>query len=259
MANQDPLEAFSEEEVELTDEEIVSALEAAKMQKRANKKIEQYRNKLNESRSPVKMNYDQLRNYIVLKAKEEIVGFRVSQQDSIVWKKLVSYFSQDAEFESMGEGYSLNKGLLIAGAIGCGKTTLAQLFRRNPHMCYKVIPCRDIAREVVKNGVEAIEKYCGYIDIPLNEFNQRQLTYCFDDMGAERTAKNYGNEVNTMQQVLLSRYDFEKRTGFKTHITTNLTSAELLKDYEARVSSRCAEMFNIIDFPLTAKDKRKGN
>ena len=42
-----------------------------------------------------------------------------------------------------------------------------------------------------------------------------------------------------------------------THLTTNLNSIEIEKQYGLRVRSRLREMFNLVAFPGDAMDKRR--
>ncbi|NEW80122.1 MAG: ATPase, partial [Gelidibacter sp.] len=48
-----------------------------------------------------------------------------------------------------------------------------------------------------------------------------------------------------------------ERIHSKTHITTNLNAEELETRYGSRVRSRLREMFNLIGFDESTKDKRQ--
>ena len=69
--------------------------------------------------------------------------------------------------------------------------------------------------------------------------------------------KHFGNDCNTMAEILLSRYDFMTQLGTISHATTNLNAKELEDAYGNRVRSRLRSMFNLISFAEAAKDKRK--
>jgi hypothetical protein len=60
-----------------------------------------------------------------------------------------------------------------------------------------------------------------------------------------------------MAEILLSCYDYYHSFGMLTHLTTNLNSVEIEKQYGVRVRSRLREMFNLVAFPADARDKRK--
>ena len=59
-----------------------------------------------------------------------------------------------------------------------------------------------------------------------------------------------------MAEILLSRYDLFTSKRLQTHITTNLSASEIENFYGKRVRSRMREMFNLIAYNKTIKDKR---
>jgi DNA replication protein DnaC len=111
---------------------------------------------------------------------------------------------------------------------------------------YVMKSTRDIAKEFNVGGYEVLDKY-----------GKKNKIFCFDDLGIENNIKHFGNDCNTMAEILLSRYDLMKYDGIITHATTNLNADELEKMYGNRVRSRLREMFNVISFPSDAPDKRK--
>lgn len=174
-------------------------------------------------------------------------NFRILRVNTTILKKLMAYAIQDEEY---CKKYDIdpNKGILLVGTIGCGKTSLMQLFNilTHQHRKYTVKPTRAIAGEFLQNGYEAIHKY-----------GNSDTIYCFDDLGIEQNMKHFGNESNVMAEILLSRYDLLRSKGTITHATTNLNANELEKLYGNRVRSRLREMFNLITFPEKAEDLRK--
>lgn len=164
-----------------------------------------------------------------------------------ITNQLAQYFAQDPEFE--GSGYSLKKGILLAGGVGVGKTTLMQLFGRNPLASFIIVPCRNIANEFVDYGNEMLDKYTGeFLPSSDNPFRHNTFGLCFDDLGTETRKKNYGNELNVLEEILLTRYERRQSLMNRTHITTNLTGDAIGEMYGDRVRSRMREMFNIIVF-----------
>ena len=85
----------------------------------------------------------------------------------------------------------------------------------------------------------------------------REKAFCLDDFGVEHTSKHFGNECNTVAEILLQRYDLFANQGIVTHATTNLNADELEDIYGIRVRSRLRSMFNLITFPSDTTDKRK--
>lgn len=116
---------------------------------------------------------------------------------------------------------------------------------------YKIKTCREIAFEFAKHGYEVLEPYT-----KRNNNQSRLSGYCFDDLGAEQQIKHFGNECNVMAEILISRYEEFIYNKSITHLTTNLSASEIEKHYGNRLRSRMRNMFNLISFPTTSKDKR---
>lgn len=173
--------------------------------------------------------------------------FHLRREDWPVLRKLLIYHVGDQEL-CAAAGIDLEKGILLTGPIGCGKTTLMQLFQilSYKHQRYRVIPTRKIAYEFQAEGFQIIHKYA-----------QTIAPICLDDLGLEQTIKHFGNDCNTIAEILLQRYELYRSEDILTHATTNLTSSELEKLYGNRVRSRLREMFNLISFPESCNDKRK--
>lgn len=188
------------------------------------------------------------------KRGKELYGdkFKIHEQDHELIYKLIVYFLQDKP-EAERLNIDLTKGVLLSGPIGCGKTSLMTLMRfvpppeRNPI----IKSCRDVSFEFIQEGYEVIWRYSR---MAFN--NQQPRVHCFDDLGAEQALKYYGNECNVMGEIMLSRYDLYMANDMITHITTNLSASELESLYGSRVRSRMREMFNLIAFGESAKDKR---
>lgn len=174
-------------------------------------------------------------------------NFRILRVNKTILKKLMMYAIQDEE-NCRKHNIDPDKGILLVGTIGCGKTSLMQLFNilTHQHRKYTVKPTRAIAGEFLQNGYDTIHKY-----------GNSNTIYCFDDLGIEQNMKHFGNESNVMAEILLSRYDLLRYQGIITHATTNLNANELEKLYGNRVRSRLREMFNLITFSENAEDLRK--
>lgn len=188
---------------------------------------------------------------------KNIYGWELDQYNEDVIRKLCFYFSNDARFESLEEGFSLKKGLLIPGPVGCGKTTLLSIFSKNSANPYRIISARTIAEQYAEFGASAIQQYSAIQTVPpLEWYGNNKLGLCIDDMGTEQIKKNFGNELNVITEIILNRYDL-KIDFSKTHITTNIAADEIKDHYGVRASSRMREMLNIIAFPFDAPDRRK--
>ena len=177
--------------------------------------------------------------------------FKILESDYPIIYKLIAYFLKD-EVTCYQYNIDLNKGILLSGPVGCGKTTLMNLMKTltaTEHKFY-IKPCRDISFEFIQDGYEIIQKYSK------GKLYPDPKTICFDDLGIEKNLKYYGNECNVMAEIILSRYDIFISKKIYTHITTNLSASEIETAYGNRVRSRLRNMLNLIAFDKSTKDKR---
>jgi DNA replication protein DnaC len=192
--------------------------------------------------------------YWIEKKGVELYGshFTIVQEDMPVIYKLIAYFLRD-DPTAFQYGIDLSKGLMLAGPVGCGKTSLMNIMRylTPAEHKFQVKPCRDISFEFINDGYEIIHRYSKgklYLSEP--------KIYCFDDLGVENNLKYYGNECNVMAEIILSRYDLFVSKKIPTHITTNLSASEIETHYGIRVRSRLRSLMNLIPYDKTTKDKR---
>ena len=178
--------------------------------------------------------------------------FKILETDYPILYKLIAYFLKD-EPTCFQYNINLNKGILLSGPIGCGKTSIMNIMKYLTPTEHKffVKPCRDISFEFIQDGYQIIHKYSKG---KLYEFEPK--TICFDDLGTENNLKYYGNECNVMAEILLSRYDVYIAKRIQTHITTNLSASEIETQYGNRVRSRMRQMLNLIAYDKTTSDKR---
>lgn len=173
-------------------------------------------------------------------------NFKLKKEDAKILYTLLLYAIRDQEnCEKMG--LDLKKGILLNGPVGCGKTSLMTIFRELMYhdKFYSIKSTREIASEFNIEGYQTILKY-----------GKSQKIYCLDDLGIEQNMKHFGNECNTIAEILLHRYELQISQGIVTHATTNLNANELERLYGNRVRSRLRSMFNLIAFPKEAEDKR---
>jgi DNA replication protein DnaC len=198
-------------------------------------------------------NYQEVITWIEKKGIE-LYGkhFKILETDYPIIYKLIAYFLKD-EPTCFQYNINLNKGILLSGPIGCGKTSIMNIMKYLTPTEHKffVKPCRDISFEFIQDGYQIIHKYSkGKL------YEAEPKTICFDDLGTENNLKYYGNECNIMAEILLSRYDIFTAKKIQTHITTNLSASEIETHYGNRVRSRMRELFNLIAYDNTSKDKR---
>lgn len=181
--------------------------------------------------------------------------FRIIESDHPVIYRLIAYFLKDQQ-AAFQFGLDLGKGIVLAGPVGCGKTSLMNIMKYLAPVENKFIvkPCRDISFEFINDGYKIIHDYSK--DSRYRGGNLVAAKYCFDDLGIENSLKYYGNECNVMAEVLLGRYDCYVSKKIPTHITTNLSASEIEQHYGIRVRSRLREMMNLIAYDKNTKDKR---
>tara|TARA_R110002020_G_scaffold97708_2_gene233152 strand:+ start:1412 stop:2113 length:702 start_codon:yes stop_codon:yes gene_type:complete len=185
--------------------------------------------------------------------------FKIYTGDHEILYKLMVYTIKDLALCAR-LGIDPQKGILLSGPVGCGKTTLMDLIGciapKAP--TYKMVPSRSTVFQYNRSGTQVIEGY------------GQMGNACFDDLGVEPLGKHFGSECNVMGEILLSRYEVfqwssardtagrNKKTGRLpiTHATTNLNASELETFYGNRVRSRMRSMFNLLAFDTNAADKR---
>ena len=195
--------------------------------------------------------YDFPKILIYLNAKGKLLfgkKFQIYEDDRDILLKLCSYFIRDKE-NCQKFKIDVDKGILLSGPVGCGKTSLMKLLHHLVPLQrpYEMIPCRNVTFSFNHLGYKTIEDY------------GNTKFFCFDDLGVEPPGRFYGKDCNVMGEVLLSRYELYLQTKhkIKTHATTNLNAEELEERYGNRVRSRMRELFNLVAFDDKAKDKRK--
>jgi len=195
-----------------------------------------------------KMNYDFSKMLIYLNAKGKLLfgkQFHIWEENMDIVYQLCLYMIRDVA-ACQKFGIDTEKGIILSGPVGCGKTTLMKLVRYLvPHFrSYEIIPARNVTFGFNNIGYSIIEDY-GNVGF-----------YCFDDVGVEPIGRHFGKDCNVIGEILLSRHELFLRNRTKTHATTNLNAEELEERYGKRVRSRMREMFNLIAFKKEAKDKR---
>lgn len=169
------------------------------------------------------------------------VGYEVSPATKETIRDLAIYFSGN-------EGrLDLRKGIYLYGGVGTGKTTLMRIFQRaRLHM----------GKSLAINHVPTISADL-LADASADLRDYLKLERCFDDAGAgQAMIRHYGNDVHIFPQLVLLRYETYQREGLMTHVTTNLTPSEMVKQtgVDDRVRSRMNEMFTPV--LLDGPDKR---
>lgn len=163
----------------------------------------------------------------------------LNQYNKIFIKTICYFLSKDNRFETE-LGYSFNKGLLIRGICGIGKTYLLECLVDNELNPIDIFSMIHITDQIRKNG----------------EFKIKARKIIFlDDVGAEEpTVTHYGSKISFFEDFIL-RYDLYNKSFYNLIFSTNNNFEELESKYGQRVRSRIKKMFNIID--VEGEDMRK--
>lgn len=182
----------------------------------------------------------------------ELIGrqLELTLEEKIIWIKLLGYLYRSDQITRYF-GINCNKGILINGPIGCGKTTMFKILQRLIPIeeSYLIKGCHKIALEFSIQGYHTIDHYTNR-----NFLGSHNLM--FDDLGSEKNIRFYGNECNLLEEIISLRYDSFVNHKIKSHFTTNIVSSQIEAMYGKRIRSRLRSMVNVISFPENLADKR---
>lgn len=194
--------------------------------------------------------------YKFLETFRGLTGKSLNKDDQTInnLKVLFHYFLRDDNFFNCNNlradisNPSFDKGLLIIGATGVGKTcylkVLEKIFMEFPQLRFKVESSSDLVTQY---------ETCRTPSDKDSFFRKQQRKRLFiDDINSEPIASNYG-KYDVVGNILMSRHEKRLLTYATTNYLTDEESAictleELGHRYGFRLYDRLFEMFNIIEF-----------
>lgn len=171
------------------------------------------------------------------------IGNRLTDGNYIVDGHLKAPIVEILKWCIMDESFNgdLQKGLLLSGKIGCGKTLTLKIFVEFMKYANKIVASYS-AIEVVEIFKSKIGKDRLFVS-PL----------FIDDLGTEeKEINNFGTKEKPIYEIFNRRY-LDRR--FLMFITTNLGPSKMELRYGDRVRDRIKEMFNVM--PIEGESRRK--
>jgi DNA replication protein DnaC len=252
--------------IELTEDERDAAILEAKIRKERaiehqlrEERAAENRRKLTGSRWTV----DQAADFARYRANMLFgAGFLIDENNRAAFDLLCLYFAEDQNFfrlagEMQIQNPGLNKGILLCGNPGTGKTRIMTVFARNQRQSFGMYSAQKIANDFAKDGESIIEDFSEVFKNPINDaeaFFQPLRGICLDDIGSEELKNHFGNKRNVIGDIIERRYS-NGVFGPLLHATTNFSAGELEKFFGLRVLSRMREIFNLV--VLSGPDRRK--
>ncbi len=169
-------------------------------------------------------------------------GYEYTKHNSRVITSLIKYFNNyKSEFNT-------DKGVMLIGGYGCGKTTIFDIFKKcfmhigRHDNNYKVTSVEQILEDykatnsLNKWTFQTVEQYQKQVPKPCH--------LVVNEFGVKKNIKYYGVDVNEiMSEFWKIRYEIFQQFGKKTHGTTNYKPNEV---YETElIKDRFKQLFNM--------------
>ena len=170
--------------------------------------------------------------------------FQITPENEKIIYTIFRYFLQQSDFteyEVIKNKAGLDKGLLVYGDYGVGKSTLFDIV----HEVGKIILNRTRNTRLWFPRISTVNILTGYYESQKDPMSNFKLgNYCrgklyLDDLGKEDKAYNREEIIG---KLLFERY----RRKLKTFVTTNENPSAIAARYGNHIGDRLPEMFNII-------------
>lgn len=171
---------------------------------------------------------------------EQPVEFVYNSQNQLLIKAICFRLSNDPRYETE-LGFSFQKGMIIRGAPGLGKSYLIDLVANNPVNNVQVLSMHEISRAMRDEGE--------FLGIKYGSFRYIYL----DDVGTEENPQvHFGTKLNFFKTYIEETYAKSKAALSRVIFSTNDNFQTLEEKYGFRVRERLAECFDVIDIEGTS-------
>ena len=178
------------------------------------------------------------------KVKLYVDNYELSEKQEAQVYNLLIYFFQGRNPDKQMSKHNSNKGLMIIGKLGVGKTLTLKVIQ-------KMLPNRIKFALNTADELVALYDTAGASGI-LDVIQKKERV--IDDLGSESPGKHYGKDENVMERIIMGRYNLFQSEGLRTHFTTNLTPDQIQEKYGERSYSRLLEMTQFVY--LSGEDNR---
>jgi DNA replication protein DnaC len=141
------------------------------------------------------------------------------------------------------------KGVLLVGSIGCGKTTMVRVLHRllrDTDRCFKFVTAKDLKYLLEESSPATVKEKYG---------KSLRMNLYIDDIGIFLNQNKYGNVTNIISELIFERSELFCETGIKTHFSSNTPPISgdknietLATMYGERVYDRLVEMCDLISW-----------
>lgn len=139
-------------------------------------------------------------------------------------------------------------GLMFCGTVGNGKTTTMKAVCAFINAYGKYIDSQTGEASYIRAEFVTAETIAqnasNTLGIQTNEFLKTRKMLGIDDLGVEGESSYYGMKVKPIQRII----GFRNQPSMLTMVTTNLSAADLRREYDLRTYDRLKQMFEILPF-----------
>jgi len=171
---------------------------------------------------------------VCLYSRNQNRDFVIDKFNEPIIEQLYLYATNNSAF-----GGDLEKGIMLQGKYGCGKTVLLETYS----LLYNHIIRKFSMHRPLLTFIKSVELQEQIIQQSVKMWIHRQLI--IDEFGREsKTVQDYGNVLRPVSELLSLRSD----AGTPTHGTTNFTLETLSSEdfYGGMIGDRLRMMFNFI-------------